>query len=272
MTTIGLISPGAMGASVGAAALGNCREVVWAGDGRSNETHQRAKQAGLTDCGTLETLVDRAEIILSICPPHDAEPIAMAVAEHKFSGIFVDCNAIAPAKTRTIAGRFTDFVDGGIVGGPAWQADAGTCLYLSGPHANKIARVFDNSPLHTEVISDKVGSASAMKMVFAAYTKGTTALLTAILGTAEFHGVRSVLESQWGAEFTGQTHKRLMGNSHKAWRFAGEMREIAETFEEAGMPVGFHNAAAEVFEQLGLFKEGNAESIDALLSELRKDD
>ena len=270
MTTIGLISPGAMGTSVGAAALNNCQQVIWAGDGRSKATHQRAKDAGLTDCKTMDALVDGAEIVLSVCPPHDAEPIAQAVADRNFSGIYVDCNAVSPSKTKQLAAMFPDFVDGGIVGGPAWQAEAGTCLYLSGTRGNEIASLFENSPLHTNVISNDIGAASAMKMVFAAYTKGSTALLTAILGTAEFHGVRAVLENQWGEEFTAQTHQRLIGNSRKAWRFAGEMREIAETFQEAEMPAGFHNAAAEVFEKLDVFKEGNADSIESLLNELAK--
>jgi len=270
MTTIGLISPGAMGASVGAAALGNSEQVIWAGDGRSPATHQRANDAGLSDCGSVEHLVERADIILSVCPPHDAQSVATTVSELGFQGVFVDCNAISPEKTRHLADHFDRFVDSGIVGGPAWHADAGTCLYLSGSEAESIANLFNDSPLHTHVISNEIGAASAMKMVFAAYTKGSIALLTAILGTAEHFGVRSTLEAQWGESFTEQTRQRLTGSSHKAWRFAGEMHEIAETFAEAGLPDGFHEAASEVFEKLERFKDGNAESIETLLQELKR--
>ena len=42
-----------------------------------------------------------------------------------------------------------------------------------------------------------VGKASALKMCFAAYTKGTVALLSAILATAESLGVRDALLEQW---------------------------------------------------------------------------
>lgn len=271
MKTIGLISPGAMGASVGAAALKNCDEVIWAGDGRSEATHERAVTAGLTDCGNLDAMTERSDVILSVCPPHDADKVADAIADRNYRGIFIDCNAISPGKTKQLASRFTRFVDGGIVGGPAWHVDAGTCLYLSGSEATDSAALFKDSPLHTHVISDEIGAASAMKMVFAAYTKGSTALLTAILGVAEHHGVRKTLEHQWGESFSEQTHQRLLGSSHKAWRFAGEMREIAETFAEADLPAGFHEAAAEIFERLEVFKSGNAENIDTLLKELKED-
>jgi hypothetical protein len=92
-------------------------------------------------------------------------------------------------------------------------------------------------------------------MGYAAYTKGTTALLTAILGMVEKEGVREELARQWGDSFTGQTVKRVCANTAKAWRFVGEMHEIAATFREAGLPGGFHEAAAEVFERLAAFKD-----------------
>ena len=83
-----------------------------------------------------------------------------------------------------------------------------------------------------------------MKMVFPAYTKGTTTLLAAILGVAEKEGVRNILESQWGQAFTEQTHHRITGNTAKASRFEGEMREIVATFENASLTGGFHSAVA----------------------------
>lgn len=268
MTIVGLISPGQMGASVGAAVQD--ARVIWAGAGRSEATQQRARDAGIEDCGDLTTLVRDADIILSVCPPHDADSVATAVASAGFTGLFADCNAIAPQKTRQIGQQFSRFVDGGIIGGPAWRPEHGTCLYLSGEEAGTIAALFTGSPLHTSVISTEPGAASALKMTFAAYSKGTTALLAAILGVAEQAGVREHLEQQWGQEFSGQTRKRLTANAAKAWRFSGEMREIAATFEAAGFPAGFHNAAAEVFERLDAFKNKPAEDIDALLRVLLK--
>lgn len=272
MTVIGLISPGQMGASIGAAASHSATRVIWAGDGRSKASHTRASDAGLENGGTIDTLVKDSDIILSVCPPHDAEDVARQVKQRAFPGLFVDCNAIAPEKSRQIAERFgyQNFVDGGIVGGPAWKSESGTRLYLSGDRSKEIAALFNNSPLETTIIPGEIGAASAMKMVFAAYTKGTTALLAAILGVAEKEGVRNVLESQWGQTFTEQTYQRVVANSAKAWRFEGEMQEIAATFENAGLPGGFHTAAAAVFERLAQFKDEPAADIVELLKVLNQ--
>ena len=119
----------------------------------------------------------------------------------------------------------------------------------------EVAACFAGSPLETPVISERIGAASAVKMGYAAYTKGTTALLTAILGMVEKEGVRADLARQWGDAFTTQTVRRVCSNTAKAWRFVGEMHEIAATFRGAGLPGGFHEAAAEVYERLEAFKD-----------------
>ena len=270
MKTVGLLHPGAMGASVGAAAKQGCDRVLWVSQERSLTTRKRATRAQLVACSSLAELVSECEIILCICPPHAAEDVARQVADSGYTGLFVEGNAIAPDRTRKVAEILSKaiVVDGGIIGGPAWRYDAGTRLYLSGQGADEVAELFSGSPLQASVISENIGAASALKMVFAAYTKGSTALLTAILGVAEKEGVRSDLENQWGQEFTQRTHQRVTGNTAKAWRFAGEMEEIAATFASAGLPGGFHQAAAEVFKRLEDFKNTPAGSVEAVLDKL----
>jgi 3-hydroxyisobutyrate dehydrogenase-like beta-hydroxyacid dehydrogenase len=259
VTTIGLITPGAMGSSVGAAARHNKAQVIWASQGRSAATKERADKAQLDDCTNMVNLVAQSDIILSVCPPHTAMAVATEVADLGFSGLYLEGNAIAPDHTRQIGSVITKpgagFVDGGIIGGPAWKAESGTQLYLSGENAQVIADVFAGSNLHASVISDRVGAASALKMTFAAFTKGSTALLSAILAVAEKEGIRGNLEAQWGEAFTKQTHQRVIGNTAKAWRFEGEMQEIASTFSGAGLPPGFHEAAAQVFSSLAEYKD-----------------
>jgi len=259
MACIGLIHPGAMGASVGAAARSNQHRVLWASQGRSEDTLKRAAQANLEDIETLPEMVAASDIVLSICPPHAAEDVAREVAGLGFSGIYVDGNAISPDRTRSmqkiVEAAGADYVDGGIIGGPAWTREAGTSLYLSGPRAQEVSVCFDGSPLQAPAISDRIGAASALKMGYAAYTKGTTALLTAILGMVEKEGVRADLARQWGDAFTNQTVRRVCSNTAKAWRFEGEMYEIAATFEGVGLPGGFHQAAANVYHRLAGFKD-----------------
>ena len=271
MTILGLVSPGEMGASVGAAAISNVDTVIWAGDGRSDETHKRAEAAGLNNCETLKNLAQKSDIVLSICPPHDAESVAKKISGLGFAGLFVDCNAISPEKTRHLSSSFGNgkYIDGGIVGGPAWKKESGTKLFLSGNQADSIAAVFSESPLLTSVISDDIGHASALKMVFAAYTKGSVAMLAAIIGVAESHGIRHVLEKQWGLDFTEKTHQRLVTTADKGWRFEAEMHEIADTFAGAGFPEGFHRAAADIYARTKGFKDNKPEDINQLLRALQ---
>lgn len=249
--------------------------MLWASAGRSASTHARARRADLEDAGTVADLVKASEIVLSVCPPHAAEEVANEVAHLGFAGVYVECNAISPDRTRAIQ-RIVEkagahYVDGGIIGGPAWTREAGTRLYLSGPRAEEVAACFAGSPLETPVISERIGAASALKMGYAAYTKGTTALLTAILGLVEKEGVRAELARQWGDTFTAQAVRRVCANTAKAWRFVGEMREIAATFRGAGLPGGFHDAAAEVFERLEAFKDqAEPPAIELVLEALLK--
>jgi 3-hydroxyisobutyrate dehydrogenase-like beta-hydroxyacid dehydrogenase len=248
-----------MGASVGAAARRNHHTVFWASQGRSASTAKRASRGDLEDAGTVPDLLKRSEIVLSICPPHAAENVAHEVAELGFAGIYAECNAICPDRTRDIQ-RIVEkagaaYVDGGIIGGPAWTPEGHTHLYLSGPRAGEVAVCFADSLVTARVISERIGAASALKMGYAAYTKGTTALLTAILGMVEKEGVRAELAQQWGDTFTNQAVRRVCSNTAKAWRFVGEMHEIAATFRGAGLPGGFHEAAADIYERLEAFQD-----------------
>ena len=66
-------------------------------------------------------MANRADIILSICPPHDAESLARQISEPDFRGLFVDCNMTPEIKE--VIGFFETgrYVDGAIIGGSVWQ-------------------------------------------------------------------------------------------------------------------------------------------------------
>jgi 3-hydroxyisobutyrate dehydrogenase-like beta-hydroxyacid dehydrogenase len=277
MKSVGILHPGEMGVSVAASARQSGNDVYWASQGRGEKTRLRAERQGLIDVGSISELCHSCEIILSVCPPHSAEEIAKSVLDHGFTGFYLDANAISPQRTSKI-GRMMEannvhFIDGGIIGGPAWKPNE-TWLYLSGTNAGVIAECFSGGLLETKIIGDEIGKASALKMCYAAYTKGTTALLSAILAAAESLGVRDELYQQWEMDdpgFPQRTHKRTTGVTAKAWRFEGEMHEIASTSRDAGLPGGFHEAAAEIYRRMAGFK-GSAETpvLEDVLSALVK--
>ena len=261
---IGFLHPGEMGISIAASAQNSGHQVYWASEGRSPATRARAEKIGLRDAGTLANLCAECAIVVSVCPPHAAELVAEQVLATGFHGRYLDANAIAPQRAAKIgqamAAAGVAFADGGIIGGPAWEPGS-TWLYLSGPQAGEIAECFAAGPLETHVLGAALGTASALKMTYAAYTKGTTALLCAILATAEELGVREALAEQWdrdNAGFAEATNLRVRRVTAKAWRFVGEMDEIAATFREAGMPGEFHAAAANVYRRLARFKDSPA--------------
>jgi 3-hydroxyisobutyrate dehydrogenase-like beta-hydroxyacid dehydrogenase len=233
-----------MGAAVGEDLLTAGHHVVWASAGRSAETRERAELAGLEDVGTVEEVVRRSQLILSICPPHAALEVARSVAG--FDGIYVDANAVSPSTAREIGGRF---VDGGIIGPP--PLDPGTTrLYLSGKEAERVASLFQRTALEPRVISDEPGAASALKMVYAAWTKGTAAMLIAIRALARAENVEELLLDEWRLslpELIERSGSAARSADRKGWRWVAEMEEIAATFAAAGQPAGFHRAAAEIY-------------------------
>jgi 3-hydroxyisobutyrate dehydrogenase-like beta-hydroxyacid dehydrogenase len=251
MTTIGLLHPGEMGAALGARLRERGHEVLWASDGRSAMTRERASAAGLRDAGSLAALCDASELVLSVCPPHAALDVARAVAGYE--GVFVDANAIAPASVDAVRGVVAAggarFVDGGIVGPPP-EREGTTRLYLSGADAATVAAAFDGTCVEAPVLGREPGTASALKMAYAAWTKGTAAMLLAIRATARASGVEDALLAEWRRSQPDVPDRLAAARdaaAHKGWRWVGEMEEIAATFAAAGQPDGFHRAAAEVF-------------------------
>jgi len=257
---IGVLHPGEMGIFVAATVINSGHEVYWASEGRSSQSLERASKFSLKDTSTLANLCETCSIIIGVCPPHAAEDVANQVLAHSFSGIYLDVNAISPQRVTRIGQKVTEsgaaFVDGGIIGLPVWEPGR-TWLYLSGERASEASSCFSAGPLETSVIGEAIGKASALKMCYAANTKGTTALLCAILATAESLGVRAELEHQWsrgGSDFVEQTSQRVRRVTEKAWRFVGEMNEISTTFEDAGLPGDFHTGASVIYRRIANFK------------------
>ncbi len=275
MVRVGILHPGQMGISVAATAQNSGCDVYWASEDRSPQTQERAERFSLRDAGTQARLCKVCSVLISVCPPHAAEDVAQQVLEQGYEGLYIDANAISLQRVlrigRAMEAAGVAFVDGGIIGGPAWKPGH-TWLYLSGLRAGDARSCFAAGPLETAVIGEEIGKASALKMCYAAYTKGTTALLCAILGAAGTLGVWEELQCQWRRdwpELPDQAVERVRRVAAKAWRFAGEMEEISATFREAGLPGGFHSAAAETYRRLAHYKDAaTPPSLEEVLADL----
>jgi 3-hydroxyisobutyrate dehydrogenase-like beta-hydroxyacid dehydrogenase len=261
LKTIALLHPGNMGVTIGAAAAAGGARVLWASKDRGPSTRKRAEQAGLYDVENLTQAVRQCDMVLSVCPPHAAVDVARAVAAEKFSGIYIDANAVSRATAEDIGAIVTaagaNFVDGGIIGSPVKQPGT-TRLYLSGARGAEVAEIFHGSMLDARPIGSAAGQASALKVAYAAWTKGTDALILAIRAFATHEGVDKALLEEWSISQPALEKKCDRAAAvavPKAWRYIGEMQEIAEAFESAGLPTGFHEAAAEVCQRFACFKD-----------------
>ena len=273
MRTIAIISPGNMGHAVGRLLGSRGFDAVTALAGRSARTRGLAARAGIRDLGTIEAVVAAADLVLSILPPAAAVAAAeeTAAAMHA-SGVtppFADCNAIAPAATERIArlirGAGADYIDAGIIGGPPANG-TGPRFYASGPAAH-LLQPLQGGGLVVRDLGGAVGRASALKMCYAAVTKGTSALQFAQLAAASRLGVGEALaaeltESQ-GAVYAAM-RRALPRLPAKAPRWIEEMRQIAATFESVGVPGQFHHGAAALYELLSAtpFADEPEEAVD----------
>jgi 3-hydroxyisobutyrate dehydrogenase-like beta-hydroxyacid dehydrogenase len=271
---IGLLHPGDMGAAVGRCLTGRGHEVLWASEGRGRDTAARAAAAGLSDAGTVAALAARAQVIISVCPPHAALDVAWAV--HGFAGLYVDANAVSPGTAREVARLICEsggrYVDGGIIGLPPDQPGA-TRLYLSGGDAEQVAALFAGTPLDARVISGSATAASAVKMAYAGWTKGTAALLLSVRALAREQGVEEALLAEWALSQPGldaRSAGAARSAATKGWRWVGEMEEIGATMSAAGLPDGFHQAAAEIFRRSPRGATGD-DVLDQVLGELTGD-
>lgn len=269
-TEVGVVSPGAMGAAVGADLVALGHRVVWASDGRSAPTRSRAEEAGLTDVADLAALFSTVEVVLSICPPADATHTAGLAADAGFAGTYVDANAVSPATSSAIGevvGASARYVDGGIIGGPPRAAGIAR-LHLAGHHAPEVAALFAGGRTSVHVLEAPPPAASALKMAYAAWTKGSTALLLTARALAAAGGVEEALLEEWGDELRGRSERSAAGAAPKAWRWVAEMDEIAASAAEHGLPDGFHRAAADVYRALAHRKGTDAPEVADLLADL----
>ena len=256
---VGIISAGDMGAAVGRRLRQAGLDVLTCLEGRSELTRARAAEAGFRDLPSSDALVGEADLILSVLVPAEATAIAEAVAAAvRRTGArpaFAECNAIAPqtvlAIERLIAATGAPFIDAGIIGGPPREGYS-PHIYCSGPDTAPLEALRDCG-LDVRRLGPKVGQASGLKMVYAASTKGTTALWTELLVAARALGLEEALRAEWGPNHAVARSQLagIAGMPRRARRWVGEMEEIAATFAALGLTPRILEGAADIYRLVG---------------------
>ncbi len=253
---VGILSPGDMGHAVGAVLVNNGTKVITCLDGRSNRTRELTKKAGIQDVPTYQDLVHNADIVLSILVPAEAKNAAAIVSQaleetgQKIN--YADCNAIAPQTVKEISDIITaagsNFVDAGIIGGPPGPGVMNR-IYVSGPDTEAVEQLNEYG-LDIRAIGTEIGQASGLKMVYAALTKGTSALALELLVAAKRLNLYDALIAEWELSQTDryESFKRgLQSVPSKAHRWIGEMEEIAKTFGHVGLTPKILEGAADMY-------------------------
>jgi 3-hydroxyisobutyrate dehydrogenase-like beta-hydroxyacid dehydrogenase len=276
VNTVTVLHPGSMGAAVAAQAVG-ARHVLWVSVGRSSATAQRAKDAGLTDCASIEEALKASDAVLSICPPHTAEAVADEVAKHAFSGLYVDANAISPQRMERIASeiRPAPVVLDGAIFGPPPRTGKSCRLYVAGDGeaAELVHTLFKDSAVDVRNAGGHVGSASALKASFAGFQKAARTLAGVSHALADTHGVAGLLTEE-AKRMPSQILSDpgyLPSVAARAWRWGPEMLEIADTLRDAGLPTEMAEAAASVMTRWETDKDQYELSLADVLAHLRQD-
>ncbi|MET8102897.1 DUF1932 domain-containing protein [Streptomyces sp. NPDC005236] len=268
--TVGILHPGSMGAAVAACAATNAAETLWCEAGRSRASVERAARFGLTPVATLAELLDRSDIVISLCPPASAEDLARDVAVHRFAGVYVEANAINPERTQRIAALLepdATVVDGGVIGSPPVGGKS-PALHLSGP-ADATARIealFANTAVQTAVLGTEVGKASALKLSYASFQKTSRVLVALAVGMAREHGVDQELievASRRTDSYLSEP-QYIAKAAARAWRWGPELEEAADALAAAGLPPEMLRAAASTLARWNDSKDSELSLTDVL--------
>ena len=260
LRTVGILSPGDMGHTVGRALGEHGLRVIACTRGRSRRTQALAESANITAVPTYTQLVVESDLILSILVPARAESVAASIAEAldktETELTYADCNAIAPQTVRQIDEIITkaggNFVDASIIGPPP-KKEGTTRFYASGGDLN-LFQELDRFGLDIRPLGTEIGLASAIKMCYASLTKGITALCTELLTAAEVLGVSDALRAEFKLSQSAlydRMEQGLPSMPPKSRRWIGEMEEISATFEHVGLTPKILAGAADMYQFVG---------------------
>jgi len=261
---VGLISPGDMGHAIGKVMVEHGVDVITCLNGRSNRTKELAKLASIRDVGDDVTFVKESNIILSVLIPSNAHEVVDRMIEavkiihqqnpQQTIPLFVELNPIAPETVKVFSEKLKqsniELVDGCVIGLPPKPTAAHkTKLYVSGPRAKEV-EVLRDFGLNIRYIGEDIGKASGLKMAYASFIKGVTALGTQAMVAAEAMGLSAELTQELQESqplLLEKLNSAVPDMCPKAYRWHGELEEMASTYKNLGMTSKVYEGIADVF-------------------------
>jgi 3-hydroxyisobutyrate dehydrogenase-like beta-hydroxyacid dehydrogenase len=275
---VGIMSIGEMGFHWAKLLKSHGVEVLTYDKDRGEVSRKRAENAGVTSVGSMNDLVQQAEVMVSIVVPSAAKKVADQVANaaratDRKGLLYCDANAISPMTADAIANVLepagVNFVDGCIIGSAA-KIGKGSIVYLSGPQAQRLQGLEAfNIPL--KILGTGTNQASAFKVVYAGLTKGLQGLFCELLMGARRFGLLDEIRAQYEQSFPGLLDKissSIVGLQIHAGRRAEEMDELERTFNAQGLESYMAPATQKVLQAIAALKLGQASDSGARHGEL----
>ena len=186
---------------------------------RSLWLRNRARDAGAVFLESVEEVVKKAEIILSVVTPEASLSAVREATPHLRPGkIYLDLTSSFPedmkAASALVEPTGAGFVDGAIMGALPISGHK-VLIYAAGTPAEGAARLLNQRGMNLHVVGQEPGRASAIKLILSVSSKGLEAILVETLLAAHHYGVEEQVVSAFHQFFTkglGAAIDRLVGS------------------------------------------------------------
>lgn len=251
--------------------------------GAPGKPAERAEATGIVLASDRASALDNADVVFCLVTADRAVLAAEQAAPYLKAGAFwLDGNSCSPGAKRRSAdiissagGRYVDVA----IMAPVYPKLHRTPLLLAGPHADPALAVLNSLGMEARVSGPEVGEASSIKMIRSVMIKGMEALTAECLLAARRAGIEervlaSLQSSNPNIDWPRQAAYNLERMMVHGRRRAAEMREVAITLSELGLPNGLASATADWQQRIGDLvlpagDENYPERADAILSRLR---
>jgi 3-hydroxyisobutyrate dehydrogenase-like beta-hydroxyacid dehydrogenase len=250
--------------------------------GTADALRARYAETGVRGCDTPAEAVAGTAMVFCVVTADQALAAAEAAAPHLPKGAFwFDCNSCAPGTKRLASqvieaagGRYVDVA----VMAPVYPKRHHVPLNIAGPHAEAAAELLRGLDMKPVITGPEVGHASSIKMIRSVMIKGLEALVAECFLSARRAGVEDqVIASLEASDPDIAWRKRGAYNLERMMvhgaRRAAELREVARTVEELGLPGAMSSATADWEDRIAALKADPGEEdlfarLDAILLQI----
>lgn len=200
----------------------------------------------------------QADVVFSLVRPSQALAASKGYAHFLSKGaLYVNMTSTGPTEkgevADVIAAQGIDFVDAAIVGAPVASRHQ-VSIVASGARAAELAERFVGYGMRIKPVGDRVGAASAIKIVRSVLAKGLEALYVEALLAGDKLGIADEVLSSF-CDFLDERPAidtaAMLVRSHvlHAGRRADEMRMSAAVLSSAGVPPVLTQAVIDIMER-----------------------